>query len=191
MGLPKRDAARYTYGDYSQWADESRYELIDGTAYALAPAPTRLHQLFVGELYRQVANALQGNRCQPYIAPLDVRLPAPGQSDEQTTTVVQPDLLVVCDPAKPDDRGIRGAPEWIVEVLCPATASHDQIVKLAAYERAGVAEVWFVHPQDRIVSIYRLQAGSYGRAEILELTGTVAVSAVPSLRIDLDALPSG
>ena len=71
-------------------------------------------------------------------------------------TVVQPDLLVVCDESKLDDRGLRGVPDWVVEVLSPASAGHDQTVKLAAYERAGVPEVWLVHPTDRLVTVYRL-----------------------------------
>lgn len=184
MGLPKRDNARYTYGEYLIWPEDVRYELVDGTAYAMAPAPTRLHQTFVGELYRQAANALKGTQCQPYVAPTDVRLPRPGQADEETDTVVQPDLLVVCDPTKLDDRGVRGAPDWIVEVLSPATASHDQIIKLAAYERSGVPEVWLVHPSDRVVSVYLLSNGMYGRANIRELEGTLAVASIPGLTID-------
>jgi Uma2 family endonuclease len=140
--------------------------------------------VFVGELYRQTANALKGTHCQPYIAPTDVRLPKQGQSDEETDTVVQPDLLVVCDSEKLDDRGVRGAPDWIVEVLSPATASHDQIVKLAAYERSGVREVWLVHPSDRVVSVYFLHEGVYGRATIRELNGTLDVSSLPGITID-------
>jgi len=184
MGLPKRDNSRYTYSDYSAWPEDIRYELVDGTAYAMAPAPSRLHQSFVGELYRQTANALKGTSCVPYIAPTDVRLPTPGQSDDATDTVVQPDLLVVCDPSKLDERGVRGAPDWIVEVLSPATASHDQIVKLTAYERAGVREVWLVHPSDRVVSVYVLDGTTYGRAKIFELDGILEVKSVPGISIN-------
>lgn len=190
MGLPKRDDARYTYGDYLNWSEGTRYELVDGTAYAMAPSPTRLHQAFVGELYRQAANALQHTACQPYITPTDVRLAQLGQSEEMTDTVLQPDVLVVCDPSKLDERGVRGAPDWVAEVLSPATAGHDQIVKFAAYERAGVPEVWLVHPTDRVVSVYRLQQGLYARATVRELTGTLAVTSVPGLTIDWELFPS-
>lgn len=81
-------------------------------------------------------------------------------------TVVQPDVLVVCDEKKLDDRGVRGAPDWVVDVLSPATAGHDQIRKLAACERAGVPEIWLVQPADRVLTIYVLEADHYGRRSL-------------------------
>ena len=189
MGLPQRDQARYTYADYRSWPDEPRHELVDGVAYAMAPAPSRPHQELLLEIARQVANALVGKPYRAFIAPLDVRLPKASEVDEKTDTVVQPDLLVVCDERKLDERGVRGAPDWIVEILSPATASHDQIVKLAAYERAGVPEYWLVHPTDRVVTVYRLESGAYGRPAIHELTGTLAVVTVAGVVIDWAQLP--
>lgn len=189
MGQPRRDATHCTYADYLTWPDDVRYELIDGQAYAMVPAPARAHQQLVGELYRQVANVLKGKPCQALVAPLDVRLPRPGQGDAETDTVVQPDLLVVCDPSKLDERGVRGAPDWIVEVLSPTTAARDQTVKLAAYERAGVSECWLVHPTDRVVTVYRLVDGAYGRPAIHELTGTLAVRVLPEIVIAWAELP--
>jgi Uma2 family endonuclease len=184
MALTQRDTARHTYGDYLAWPEDVRYELIDGVAYLMAPAPSRVHQEVVGELYRQTANALVGTRCRPYMAPFDVRLPKGNEGDDQVDTVVQPDLLVVCDAAKLDERGARGAPDWVVEVLSPTTASHDQTLKLAAYERAGVPEVWLVHPIDRVVGVYRIEGSRYGRAMIRETVGELEVAALPGLRID-------
>jgi Uma2 family endonuclease len=105
-------------------------------------------------------------------------------------TVVQPDVLIVCDLNKLDERGMRGAPDWIAEVLSPTTASHDQIVKLPICERAGVLEVWLIHPADRTLAIYRLEGGRYGRPAILELKGRTAISAIPSVSIDWDCLPT-
>ena len=184
MALPQRDTAYHTYADYLAWPEDVRYELIDGVAYLMAPAPARLHQEIVGELFYQVRNALEGKSCRPYIAPFDVRLPKANEADARVDTVVQPDLLVVCDPAKLDERGLRGAPDWVVEVLSPATAGHDQTVKLAAYERARVPEVWLVHPTDRVVTIYRLEGGAYGRPAIHETVGMLAVATLPDIRID-------
>jgi Uma2 family endonuclease len=99
-------------------------------------------------------------------------------------TVLQPDVAVFCDLAKLDDRGARGAPDWVVEVLSPATAAHDQTVKLRAYERAGVPELWLLHPADHTVAIYRLVDGSYGRPEIRETVGTQYVGAVTDVFVD-------
>ena len=114
MGLPLRDALRHTYGDYLAWPEDVRYELIDGIAYALDSPPLRLHQEVLGEIARQVCNALQLKPCRPYIAPFDVRLPRADEADRDIDTVVQPDLVVVCDRAKLDERGCRGAPDWVV-----------------------------------------------------------------------------
>jgi Uma2 family endonuclease len=88
--------------------------------------------------------------------PFDVRLPRGNEADDDVPTVVQPDITVVCDPAKLDERGCRGAPDWVIEVLSPSTAAKDQIQKLAARERAGVPEVWLVHPTDHVFVVYGL-----------------------------------
>ena len=184
MGLPRRDLEHHSYGDYLAWPEDVRYELIDGIAYAMSPAPTVSHQEVLLGLYRQIDEALDASACRVLIAPLDVRLPRGDEADEVVDTVVQPDLLVVCDPARIDERGVRGAPDWIIEVLSPATAAHDQVVKRDLYERAGVREYWLVHPTDRIVTVYRLENGRYGRPDIAELIGETAPQAVPGVVID-------
>lgn len=189
MGLPRRDAAYHTYADYLGWPEDVRYELIDGVAYLMGPAPLRVHQELVGEIFRQAANALEGKPCRAFVAPFDVRLPKGDEADELVDTVVQPDVLVVCDQTKLDARGLRGAPDWVVEVLWPASSSHDQTVKLAAYERAGVPEVWLVHPTDRVVTVYRLAGGAYGRPVIREMKDSLAVEVLPGVSIDWERLP--
>jgi Uma2 family endonuclease len=184
MGLARRDDRHHTYADYCLWADETRYELIDGFAYAMAPAPSVAHQELVLALGRQIADALDGSACRAFVAPIDVRLPKRDENDDLVDTVVQPDVLVVCDRSKIDDRGIRGAPDWIIEVISPATAGHDMIVKRELYERRGVRDFWLVHPTDRVVTVYRLHAGRYGIPLIQELTETTSSSAVASVTID-------
>ena len=98
--------------------------------------------------------------------------------------VVQPDVLIVSDLKKLDARGVRGAPDWVAEVLSPSTARHDRTVKLAAYERAGVREVWLIDPVDRTLTVYLLEAGYYGRATVLELKGRTQLTAVPGVTLD-------
>jgi len=183
MALQQRDRRHYRYADYLGWPDDVRYELIDGVAWLMAPAPTRRHQELVGELFFQVREALEGRPCRAYVAPFDVRLPRGDEADADIDTVVQPDVLVVCDPAKLDERGLRGAPDWVIEVLSPATAGHDQTRKLAAYERAGVPEVWLVHPSDRVLTIYRREGHRYGRPLIQEFEG-VTPSLLDGVAID-------
>jgi Uma2 family endonuclease len=192
MALPRRDTLHHTYTEYLTWPDGERDELIDGVAYVKEPpAPSRSHQELAGELYHQARLALAGKPWRAYVAPFDVRLPKSAEADDLIDTVVQPDVLIVCDLDKLDGRGMRGAPDWIAEVLSPTTASHDQIVKVPMYERAGVLEVWLVHPTDRTLTIYRLEGGRYGRPIILELKGQTAISAIPGVTIDWDRLPDG
>ena len=188
MGLPQRDDAHHTYGDYLGWPDDVRYELIDGVAYLMAPAPTLAHQDVVGEVYRQLANALQDKPCRVYVAPVDVRLPKANEADAEIDTVVQPDVLVLCDPGKTDRRGVRGAPDLVVEVLSPGTASHDHVRKRRVYERAGVREYWLVHPVDRMVTIYRLEQGQFGKPDLFYLTGETPVGILPGVTVAWDAL---
>jgi Uma2 family endonuclease len=128
MALAQRDHQHHTYGDYCRWPEDVRYELIDGQAYLMSPGPNRRHQELVGEMFLQIGIALRDSSCRPYVAPLDVRLPRGNEADDDVDTVVQPDIMVVCDRAKLDDRGCRGAPDWVIEVLSPSTASHDQIL---------------------------------------------------------------
>jgi Uma2 family endonuclease len=187
MTVFKRDTQHHTYADYLVWSRTYGDELVDGTAYVREPpSPTRAHQEVVGEIHRQAANALKGKVSRVYAAPFDVRLPKSTEADDQVDTVVQPDLFIVCDLKKVDARGVRGAPDWLVEVLSPSTTRHDQFVKLPVYERAGVREVWLIDPIDRMVSIYRLRAGSYGHPTILGLKGQTQLAAVPDVTIDWD-----
>lgn len=171
--------ARYTYADYLTWPDTPRYELIDGKAYAMAAAPSVRHQDVVLQVVRQIANQLDGTTCRPFVAPLDVRLPKhPNDRDAETDRVVQPDILVVCDPSKIDERGVIGAPDWIIEVLSPGSASYDQITKRALYERVGVREYWVIHPIDGMVFIYR-HNGTCFDMDIQSLHGQSCARVVP------------
>ena len=188
MGLALRQEKHYTYADYLTWPDDARYELIDGEAFLMAPAPLIEHQEVAGEVFRQLANQLDGKPCRPYIAPVDVRLPRNDEADAAIDTVVQPDVLVVCDPSKIDRRGVRGAPDWLLEVLSPSTAAHDQIAKRRTYERAGVREYWLVHPGDRTLTVYLLENGRYGRPEIYELKDATPIGVLPGVSIAWDAL---
>ena len=183
MGLPQRDLECHTYAEYAAWPDDVRYELIDGIAYAMGPAPTRRHQEVAGEIFRQIADALEGSPCRPYIAPFDVRLPRADEADDRIATVVQPDISVICDKAKLDERGCRGAPDWIVEVLSPGSAGHDQVVKRELYERVGVREYWLVHPVDKVVTIYLLVTGAYGKPAVQELVGDTTAAVLPQVTI--------
>jgi Uma2 family endonuclease len=187
MPVLKRDSHRHTYADYLTWSRTYGDELIDGTAYVREPpSPSVPHQVIVGELHLQIATALKGKPYRVYLAPLDVRLPHSTEEDDQVDTVVQPDLLIVSDFRKIDAHGIRGAPDWLAEVLSPSTARYDATLKLRAYERAGVGEVWLIHPGDRTLASYHLETGRYAPPTLLELKGQTPLTAIPGLTIDWD-----
>lgn len=188
MGLAQRDTVRHTYAEYLTWPDDLRYELVDGAAYLMAPAPTLGHQEFVGEIFRQLSNALLDQPGRSYVSPVDVRLPKANEADEDIDTVVQPDVLVVCDLGKLDARGVRGAPDLVVEVLSASTATHDHRIKRQAYERAGVREYWLVHPYDRMVTIYRLAESEFGKPEVRDLSEPTPVGILPGVSIVWETL---
>jgi len=156
MSLPQEEQY-YTYADYCSWDDGARWELIDGEAYAMVPAPSTEHQSILMELSTQFGSYLKGKRCKVFAAPFDVRLNA----DTDDNIVVQPDLVVVCDPAKLDDKGCKGAPDMVLEILSPYSLRHDRFVKFQLYQKVGIREYWIVDPAAKIVSIYILENGQY------------------------------
>ena len=187
--MRQRDVQHHTYADYLIWSADSGNEVIDGIAYVREPpSPSRSHQELVLELGRQISNLLAGKSVRAYVAPLDVRLPKVGDADDQIDTVVQPDVFIVCDLRKLDERGMSCAPDWIAEALSPSTAKYDRTTKLRAYERAGVPEVWLIDPADRTVAIHRIVAGRYTQPAVLELESRTAMAAVPGVSIDWDCL---
>jgi Uma2 family endonuclease len=191
MGAPQKRAERsFTYGDYRGWRADERWEIIAGTAFAMSPAPGREHQAVVRELLVQIGAFLRGKRCRVYPAPFDVRLPeTPGQDDDQVPNVVQPDLVVVCDRRKLDERGCRGAPDWVIEVLSPVTALRDLREKHALYEKHGVREYWIVDPAHRVVLVHRVgRDGRYRRAGVFAEGQKAPVGLFRKLTIDLSAV---
>ena len=147
---------RYTYSDYCTWDDDKRWELIDGVPYAMS-APNQSHQEISGALFSQLYNFQKGKPCKVFAAPFDVRL----NYDTSDDTVVQPDILVVCDKSKLDGKSCNGAPDLVIEILSPSTSLHDKILKFKRYKQAGVREYWIVDPETTIVSTYIMKDGEY------------------------------
>ncbi len=182
-----KDDRVYTYGDYLDWPDEEQWEILEGVAYDMSPAPSRRHQAMLTELLRQIANYLEDKPCEVYPAAFDVRLPDRAeQEDRDITTVVQPDIVVVCRPDRLDDRGARGAPDLAIEIISPSSASKDVIKKRRIYERHGVREYWIVDLSNRILYVYVLgPEGRYGPPETHGAEETVGVRVVEGLTVDL------
>lgn len=153
MPTSKRVERAYTSEDYWSLPDGERAELINGTLYAMTP-PGRSHQKVVGGMYRAFADHIDANGgpCEVYVAPFAVNLTA---NDDNW---VEPDMLVVCDPAKLSERGCEDAPDFIAEVVSPSNRAHDYLVKAVLYQEAGVREYWVVDPDLGRTTVYRFEA---------------------------------
>jgi Uma2 family endonuclease len=148
----------YTYADILQWDEGVRYELYEGKAIMMA-APMRLHQAILMEISSQMHIFLKGKPCEVYPAPFGVRLfPKKNNSDK---FYFEPDIVVVCDPSKLDDRGCNGAPDLVVEILSPSTVKYDLLYKFNKYLEAGVREYWIVDPDEKTLDVYLLEGNRY------------------------------
>ena len=184
-------AGTYSYGDYVTWTWDEMVELIKGKIYRMSPAPNSGHQKISGNLFLKIGNFLEGNKCQLFSAPFDVRLPySKSKKDKEINTVVQPDLCVVCDPSKIDKRGCLGAPDWIIEILSKNTSSKDLNEKFDVYEEAGVKEYWVVHPEEQTVLVYLLneQGKFQGQRKPYARSNVISSVTLPGLTIDLSTV---
>lgn len=182
---PLPQEQHYTYADLLEWNDDVRYELYFGIPMALA-SPSDTHQMVSGELFAQLHAYLRGKKCRAYYAPLDVRLfEDDGDRPEDVNTVVQPDLMVVCDPDKVDQHGVRGAPDLVIEIVSNSSRRLDRLTKLNLYQRAGVREYWIVDPDFRVVSVYTLEEGAYHAAAVYSGSAHVPVGVLEDCQIDL------
>lgn len=144
--------ASYTIDDIYALPDGERAELIDGQLYMMAP-PKRIHQKIIMNLYAYIHEYIKGHNgnCEVYPAPFAVFLNA----DDRT--YVEPDISVICDNNKLDDRGCVGAPDWVIEIVSPSTQSMDYGIKLFLYRSAGVREYWIINPATRTVNLYNFE----------------------------------
>lgn len=147
MPLPKEEI--HTIDDIYALPEGERAELIDGHIYDMAP-PNRRHQKISGELCADIRDYIRshGGRCEVYAAPFAVYL------DEAANTYVEPDISVICDPDKLDDRGCKGAPDWVIEIVSPSSKKMDYLLKLLKYHSCGVKEYWIVDPEKNRVVVY-------------------------------------
>ena len=156
----------YSYKDYLLWKLKERVEIIKGKIMAMSPAPNRLHQDISLKLTSEFLKVFPNDGCKLYVAPFDVRFP---DENGNIRTVVQPDLCVICDPNKLDERGCLGAPDLVVEILSPGNSKREMKDKYELYQEYGVSEYWVVRPEERNIHIYVLENGRYiGIAPVVE-----------------------
>jgi len=181
MSLPQRKGERYTYADYCTWDDGKRWELIDGVPFEMQAVPSMSHQSISFELTLQLGNFLKGNPCKLFYAPFDVRLNA----DDGDDTVVQPDIVVICDNSKIDEKGCKGAPDLIIEIISPSTAQNDRWTKYNLYKTAGVREYWIVEPAAKTITVNILDNGGYIEKTHGDTDTVLAVSVLPGCQITM------
>lgn len=184
---PQAEYGMYSYADYLTWQFEEVVELIKGKIFKkAAAAPKRIHQRVSVKLVSRLYHFLEGQKCQVYDAPFDVRFPKGSKEDHKILDVVQPDICVICDPEKLDDRGCIGAPDLIVEILSPGNSKIELKHKFNLYESYGVREYWIIHPENQDLLIYRLVEGKYVTTGLLTSGDVVESTVIEGFKLDLE-----
>lgn len=178
----------YTYADYLQWKFEEQVELIRGKIFKMSPAPAPRHQQISISLSSEIYNFLKKKSCKVFTAPFDVRLPVKNKKkDNEITSVVQPDICVICDETKIDGRGCLGAPDLIIEILSPGNTEKEVKLKFELYEEAQVREYWVAYPSEENVAVFVLNENNkYEGAKIYAGRDQIKCIAIQGLIIKLE-----
>lgn len=176
----------YTFADYLSWDEHDRIELINGEPYMMA-APMRIHQQISGALFAKVYDFLEDKPCEVYSAPFGVRLfEKENDTPDKVDTVVEPDIVIVCENSKLDEYGCKGAPDMIMEILSPSTIRNDRITKFGLYESAGVREYWIIDPRSQTVEVYlHNESGSLKPSEVYTSEDMAKISVLNGFAVDL------
>ena len=172
-----------TEEDYYALMDGRRHELINGIIYDMA-SPGSIHQLISGHLFHAIFSHIleNGGPCKVFYAPYDVKL-----FPDEDGNIVQPDLLVVCDPKKIRTNRLEGAPDWIIEIASKSSLSHDYVTKLNLYKEAGVREYWIVDPDKSKIHVFKLESEEFS-VVCFTFDDTVESGILPGLNLDFKAI---
>jgi Uma2 family endonuclease len=191
MSFAYKTEKTFTYSDYLSWNNDERWEIIDGRAYSMSPAPAPEHQKISMIISNEIYNHLKGKKCQVFSAPFDVMLFADaGTPENKINSLLQPDIFVVCDQSKIDSRALRGAPDLVVEILSPYTAERDFKDKFLLYEKARVPEYWIVDPANRSIHSFIIDpenrdSGRYLPGKIYFIDDILNSSSIEGLSMEL------
>ncbi len=176
----------YTYADYLKWQFEERLELFRGKIFKLS-APNTKHQEILRNIFIPIGVFLKKQPCKVFAAPFDIRLPVKNKkNDDEVTTVVQPDICVICDESKLDNRGCCGAPDLVVEILSPGNSKKEIKLKFELYEEAGVKEYWIVNPVEENIVVFILNGqGKFSGLKMYAGEDTIHSTSVPGLNINV------
>lgn len=176
-----KESKTYTYEDLVRFEDENRYEIIDGELYLMA-SPASKHQVILLDMAMQFSKFFENKKCKPFIAPLDVRLDGKGKKSKN---VIQPDLMVVCDQNKIQDK-IEGAPDLIVEILSKYNKLHDKFDKYHLYQKYGVREYWIIDIEEGLAYVYILRNDNvYTLPKVYKIKETIKSTIFKGLEISL------
>lgn len=176
--------------DYEEFLDISknmdRVEFINGVLYDMAPSPNYKHQSIVGTLFLKIGNYInnKNGKCKPFVAPFDVKLQKNDERGNELINIVQPDVFVVCDKDKLKTNFCLGAPDFVAEIISPATKSKDYFIKAELYEAFGVREYWIINPITNKVTIYRLKENTFMEPEVIDFGENIKIEIFEDLAID-------
>jgi Uma2 family endonuclease len=182
---PSSSFSGYSYADYLKWDYEEIVELIKGKIFAKAAAPNRRHQEVSGNIYLEIASFLKKHSCKVYSAPFDVRL-SRNPEYSKTDSVVQPDISVICDLSKLDDKGCWGAPDLVVEILSPGNSRVELQNKYELYQEYGVREYWVIHPSECTLLIYTLVEEKFQPSRLFTSGDKVRSIVIEGFELDLE-----
>jgi len=177
----------YSYASYLNWLFDERVELIKGKIFKMSPAPSSVHQEISGNIFYYLKSFLKKYSCKVFSAPFDVRFPKESIVDRDVYTVLQPDICVICDKSKLDDRGCIGAPDIVIEILSPGNNKTELLNKYLVYEEFGVKEYWVVSQSDQSILIYTLNdLGKFQPSKLFTLSEKITSSVLPGFVLNLD-----
>ena len=183
---------RYSYADYLTWLDDKTREIINGVVKLMPFSVTSTHAELSAKILCKLMIHIEKRkgRCKVYHAPFDVRLPKNGETaDDKIYTILQPDVCVVCDLSKLDEKGCLGAPDLVVEVQSPSTARYDLTKKFHVYEEAGVREYWVVFSKKVLITVFHLQEnGKFDEGTVFKINNKVTSRVLEGLEIDMEKL---
>jgi Uma2 family endonuclease len=174
---------QYTFKDYLSWQFQERVELFRGFVAKMSPAPNTIHQIISRELGTALSVFLKRKNCQVFFAPIDVYLPTIDKK-----TIVQPDIIVVCEPKKIQLKGCVGAPDIVIEILSPGNSKKEMNDKFLLYEESGVKEYWVVFPEEQVVQIYELINGRFQSKKPLANGNILTTPILEGFELEIDEI---
>lgn len=190
MAIQQINNKVYTYYDYLNFPNDEFVEIIDGKIFAMSPAPSRIHQELIMEISAELRNYIKYNKgqCKVYPAPFDVVLINENENENDSKNIVQPDISVICDKNKLNDKGCFGSPDMIVKIVSKFNPGNDYVKKLYLYEKYKVKEYWIVNPMKKNILVYTLTESGYNQPDLYTFNDKIKVNIFNNLEIDFNGI---